>query len=222
MAILSKLTAQTPELARLLTPLLEMKGENAGFLRNLKTIFSGSLPEFVPVLDNFIGVVDLLTAMGVKYEIDIASGRGFEYYTGIIFQLFEGEIKLGGGGRYDALIPLMGGKNTPASGFMLLMNHLRKTIPMPPQTEAENNRILVVAEGNDSKLTKSGFDLTAKLRAAGYIASIQVDNEDKTDFKWIVEVTVNGFIVRNPSAKQKLTAKTAGEVLKLLGGKGGS
>ena len=120
MAVLSRLKAETPDLARLLTPLLDMKGENAGFLRNLKTLFGSTLPEFIPVLDNFIGVVDLLTAMGLKYRIDIASGRGFEYYTGMIFQLFEGDTKLGGGGRYDALIPLMGGKNTPASGFALL------------------------------------------------------------------------------------------------------
>ena len=118
-----------------------MKGNNAGFLRNLKTLFSSSLPEFISELDNFIGVADQLTAMGLKYRIDIASGRGFEYYTGMIFQIFEGEIKLGGGGRYDVLIPLMGGKDTPASGFALQMNTLMKAIEMPAPTGPEVNRI---------------------------------------------------------------------------------
>ena len=41
-----------------------MKGSNAGFLRNLKTLFSSELPDFIPELDNFIAVADLLTAMG--------------------------------------------------------------------------------------------------------------------------------------------------------------
>jgi histidyl-tRNA synthetase len=127
-AVLTRLKEETPELARLLTPVLDMKGEMPGFLRNLKTMFSSSLPEFIPALDNFIGVVDMLTAMGIKYQIDIASGRGFEYYTGMIFQIYSGDAKLGGGGRYDALIPLMGGKNTPASGFALQMNTLMNVI----------------------------------------------------------------------------------------------
>ena len=223
-AVLSRLKAKTPDLGRLLTPLLELKGENIGFLRNLKAIFSSSLPEFMPVLDNFIEIVGLLTAMGVKYQIDIASGRGFEYYTGIIFQMFDGEIKLGGGGRYDALIPLMGGKKTPASGFMLLMNHLMKTIDVPLVTEREECKVLVILDGNQPKLMKSAHHTAKRLREAGFAVSIQVDNEDKADFKWIIEVTDKSpeFVINNLSNKRKLTAETIDGVIRLLGGKGGN
>jgi histidyl-tRNA synthetase len=223
-AVLSRLKAKTPDLGRLLTPLLELKGENIGFLRNLKAIFSSSLPEFMPVLDNFIEIVGLLTAMGVKYQIDIASGRGFEYYTGIIFQMFDGEIKLGGGGRYDALIPLMGGKKTPASGFMLLMNHLMKTIDVPLVTEREECKVLVILDGNQPKLMKSAHHTAKRLREAGFAVSIQVDNEDKADFKWIIEVTDKSpeFVINNLSNKRKLTAETIDGVIRRLGGKGGN
>ena len=223
-AVLNRLKAETPDLARLLTPLLDMKGENAGFLRNLKSLFGSTLPEFIPVLDNFIGVVDLLTAIGIRYEIDIASGRGFEYYTGMIFQLFDGDTKVGGGGRYNALIPLMGGKNTPASGFALLMNHLMKTIEMPPKADSEINAVLVTVDGNQPKLMKSAYRFTKSLREAGFIVSIQADNEDKADFKWIIEVTDKSpeFVIYNQSNKCKQTAQTMVDVLKLLGGKSGS
>jgi histidyl-tRNA synthetase len=223
-AVLSRLKAETPDLARLLTPLLDMKGENAGFLRNLKTLFGSSLPEFIPVLDNFIGVVDLLTARGLKYRIDIASGRGFEYYTGMIFQLFDGDTKLGGGGRYDALIPLMGGKNIPASGFALLMNHLMEIIAMPPSNVTEANKILITISGGKPNVVKSAYNITDSLREAGFITSIQVDNENKADFKWIIEVNDKSpeFTILNQSNKRKQTARTIGEVIKLLGGKGGS
>ena len=223
-AVLSRLKAETPDLGRLLTPLLELKGENVSFLRNLKTIFSSSLPEFMPVLDNFIKIVDLLTTMGLKYQIDVASGRGFEYYTGIIFQMFDGEIKLGGGGRYDALIPLMGGKNTPASGFMLLMNHLMKTIEMPSVTEPEATKVLVTVVGAQPKSMKSAYRVANSLREAGFIVSIQMDNEDKADFKWIIEITDKSpeFVINNLSNKRKLSAQTIEDVIKLLGGKGGN
>ena len=223
-AVLSRLKAETPDLARLLTPLLDMKGENAGFLRNLKTLFGSSLPEFIPVLDNFIGVVDLLTARGLKYRIDIASDRGFEYYTGMIFQLFDGDTKLGGGGRYDALIPLMGGKNIPASGFALLMNHLMEIIAMPPSNVTEANKILITISGGKPNVVKSAYNITDSLREADFIVSIQVDNEEKADFKWIIEVNDKSpeFAILNQSNKRKQTARTIGEVIKLLGGKGGS
>ena len=223
-AVLSRLKAETPDLARLLTPLLDMKGENAGFLRNLKTLFGSTLPEFIPVLDNFIGVVDLLTARGLKYRIDIASGRGFEYYTGMIFQLFDGDTKLGGGGRYDALIPLMGGKNIPASGFALLMNHLMEIIAIPPSNATEANKILIIISGGKPNVVKSAYNITDSLREADFIVSIQVDNEEKADFKWIIEVNDKSpeFAILNQSNKRKQTARTIGEVIKLLGGKGGS
>ena len=219
LAVLSRLKAETPDLARLLTPLLDMKGNNAGFLRNLKALFSSSLPEFIPELDNFIGVVELLTAMGLKYQIDIASGRGFEYYTGMIFQIYDREMKLGGGGRYNALIPLMGGKNTPASGFALQMNTLMNLIQMPAPAGPEVNKILVITTGDQPNLVKSTYNAVGSLRKAGFIVSIQVDNEDKADFKWLLEVSavVPEFVVYNQSDKSKQTARTTGELLKLLG-----
>ena len=223
-AVLTRLKVETPDLARLLTPLLDMKGNNAGFLRNLKTLFSRDLPDFIPELDNFIAVADLLTAMGVKYQIDIASGRGFEYYTGMIFQMFKGEIKLGGGGRYDALIPLMGGKNTPASGFALQMNTLMNAIEMPGPAGPEVNKILLIINASQPDLVKSAYNTAGSLRKAGFIVSIQVDTEDKADFKWVIEISAAApeFTVINQENKRKVFAQTIVEVLKLLGENSGS
>jgi histidyl-tRNA synthetase len=224
LAVLSRLKAETPDLARLLTPLLDMKGSNAGFLRNLKTLFSSDLPDFIPELDNFIAVAELLTAMGLKYQIDVASGRGFEYYTGMIFQIFDREMKLGGGGRYNALIPLMGGKNTPASGFALQMNTLMNLIEMPAPSGPEVNRILVTVTTEGPEAVKSARNATNSLRKAGFIVSIKVDNEDKSDYKWLIEVNTAApeFTIYNQSDKGKQTALTIGELLKLLGEKSGS
>jgi histidyl-tRNA synthetase len=222
--VLGRLKAEIPDLARLLTPLLEMKGENAGFLRNLKTMFSLTLPEFIPALDNFIGAVDMLTAMGLKYRIDIASGSGFEYYTGMIFQLFDGNTKIGGGGRYDALIPLMGGKNTPASGFALQMNTLMNLIKMPSFSEIQANKILVAMKTDLPEMVKLAYCAAASLREAGFVVSIQADKENKAEFSRIIELNAIApeFTIYDRTKKRKQTARTTEELLKLLGGKGGS
>lgn len=49
--------------------------------------------------------------------------RGFDYYTGTIFEIFDADPENGrslfGGGRYDNLIGKMGGEEVPAVGFAL-------------------------------------------------------------------------------------------------------
>ena len=58
----------------------------------------------------------------VDFIVDCAAQRGFTYYTGIIFDIEykkgSNSIPLGGGGRYDGLVKLLGGPaEVPATGF---------------------------------------------------------------------------------------------------------
>jgi len=58
----------------------------------------------------------------VDFIVDCAAQRGFTYYTGIIFDIEyvkgSDSIPLGGGGRYDGLVKLLGGPTeVPATGF---------------------------------------------------------------------------------------------------------
>lgn len=53
-------------------------------------------------------------------EFSPSTARGLAYYTGTVFEIFDNEEKLRsicGGGRYDNMIELYGGKPTPATGF---------------------------------------------------------------------------------------------------------
>ena len=111
--VLTKVRRSTPELSEALLPLLSVKGQSPDFLRNQRALLLRRLPEIRTSLDDFLKTVAILDDLGIKYQINIASGAGFEYYTGIIFQLFMGKEKIGGGGRYDALIPSMGGGDVP-------------------------------------------------------------------------------------------------------------
>ena len=53
------------------------------------------------------------------FEINLGITRGFDFYTGTVFQieLSEKGLPLCGGGRYDGLIASFGGPPTPGAGF---------------------------------------------------------------------------------------------------------
>jgi len=143
--VLSETKSANPEMGKTLTPLLELKGKSSGFLKNLKALFNQDFPELGPALNNFIEIADLLEEMGIKYQIDIASGRGFEYYTGVMFKLINNGEQVGGGGRYDALIPLMGGKDIPASGFALYLDQLMGLVKTDDTADTSLPGILIKA-----------------------------------------------------------------------------
>ncbi len=73
---------------------------------------------------HFAAVCAHLDAVGVAYRVEPALVRGLDYYTRTTFEFYrEGaqgqQQALGGGGRYDGLVALLGGKPTPGIGFAL-------------------------------------------------------------------------------------------------------
>ncbi|MGD9116337.1 MAG: HisS family protein [Dehalococcoidia bacterium] len=207
-----KLKLKRPELEKTLTSLLELKGNPAGFSKKLKELFAEDLPECKPYIDNCRLIAEFLEAMGCRYHIDIASGRGFEYYTGFIFQVFKGGEKIGGGGRYDALIPSLGGKDVPASGFALYLERLMglidaKALAAPPPT-----RILIRME---KAKARKGFEIARRLHAAGYRAEFYLGQKE-ADFDWTVDINGQSEFTLTDRAKKRRTAKNADELLDLL------
>ena len=214
---LGEVSRKSPELADTLRPFLNLKGQSSGFLRNQKALLARAMPEIRPYLDDFLKTAELLDGLGVKYQINIASGSGFEYYTGIIFQFFIGKEKVGGGGRYDALIPSMGGGDVPASGFALYLDSLMKLVSPQAVGGAATGRVQVRAKSAD--FVKEAFATAAELRESGYIAELDIDGK-KTGVDWIVEVGEKITVV-NTNTKKKVEAPTMSEVLKLLEAEGG-
>jgi histidyl-tRNA synthetase len=73
--------------------------------------------------EHFTGVLEYLDHLHMSYELNPQLVRGLDYYTRTVFEFYgqaEGaQSSLGGGGRYDGLVELLGGKPTPAVGFGL-------------------------------------------------------------------------------------------------------
>jgi histidyl-tRNA synthetase len=205
---LAKLNPERAELGRIL-PMLNFKGKLSDFQ------FTPDSPELKGGIEDFANVARLLETLGCDYQIDIASGRGFEYYTGIIFQLFQKGEKIGGGGRYDALIPLMGGKDTPASGFALYLDQLMNRVK--PEALLSGQRVLIRAEAG---AVKEGFSTAKRLREAGYTAELELGAQKEADFKWRLDIKSKPplFTLTDQAKHQKFEAKTADEVLRILRG----
>lgn len=87
-------------------------------------------PQILDYLDDeckkhFMKVVEYLDELNLPYELNPRIVRGLDYYNRTVFEYWsiddnDGKIAFGGGGRYDGLVHLLGGReDTPACGFSL-------------------------------------------------------------------------------------------------------
>lgn len=134
----------------------------------------------------------LLERSGIKNAIfDITLMRGFDYYTGTVFEFFDthpdNARSLYGGGRYDGLVGLFGAEPISAVGVApgLTMTELflqtHKLIPILPST----TDIYIVVLGDTQK---GATKLAADLRAEGVnveldITGRKLDKQLKTALK---------------------------------------
>jgi histidyl-tRNA synthetase len=205
-----------PELVQMLSLLLKLKGKSPGLLKNIKVISGNKLPSFKPGLDNFIGVVELLEELDCDYRIDLASGKGFEYYTGIIFHLSIGKEIIGGGGRYDELIPLMGGRDMPAAGFALYVDNLMRIVK---EEDTEEPVTKMVSVSITHEMAKEGFEIADILRKAGMTVELTLVGQQTVECGWFIEIKTESpiFIITNLLNGKKSAVNSANDVKTLLG-----
>jgi len=72
---------------------------------------------------HFEQVLAYLDALGISYVINPRMVRGLDYYTGTTFEFIHEELGaqsgIGGGGRYDGLMEILGGQSLSGIGFGL-------------------------------------------------------------------------------------------------------
>ncbi|MFH1003144.1 MAG: HisS family protein [Chloroflexota bacterium] len=219
---LARLPAARPEVRKALSLLVELKGKSSGFVKNLKALFCQSLAALEPHLDNFIAVVELLETLRCPYQIELASGRGFEYYTGMMFQVVRDGMVLGGGGRYDNLIPLMGGEATPASGFALYFDHIMNLLPPEMLAGRPGARVLIKAGAGQPETVAPVLRLARRLRDAGYIVELDPGGYQPAGRRWQLEWRRQppAWLVTDVAKGQSVERPTADGVLAWLEGKG--
>lgn len=95
-----------------------------------------------------------LTALGItNVIIDTSIVRGFDYYTGMVFEIFdtgkENSRSIAGGGRYDGLLELFGVDPIPTVGFALgdvTMKNFLETHDLLPEYVSPTDLMLCVLD----------------------------------------------------------------------------
>ena len=132
MPLLEKLLTQdgiTRATARVILEALELCGGDEVLARGRKLV--GRDRALTGPLDRLAQVYERLVASGQHILIDLGEFRGFEYYDGIVFDVFAPGVgaELGGGGRYDHLMGRFG-RMAASTGFALDVDRLFRAIDL--------------------------------------------------------------------------------------------
>jgi histidyl-tRNA synthetase len=121
---------------------------------------------------HFASVRAHLDAVGVSYRIEPTLVRGLDYYARTAFEYYrrgaEGQQQaLGGGGRYDGLIELLGGRPTPAIGFALGLDRVLLALEEVEAVAPVEAPPLAFVVGADPADTVSRLRVASLLRGEG-------------------------------------------------------
>lgn len=118
--------------------------------------------------------------------VDPSIARGFDYYTGIIFEvyIYSGNKRQGGsimgGGRYDNLIDLYGGLHTPSIGFAIGVDRCVESLKELGVNEEINNikarqDVHIVVDINNRDFLESGISVLNFLKEKGIPSTITLN-----------------------------------------------
>ena len=158
------------------------------------------LVEAAPRLLDYLGdasrrhletVQSLLTACGVAWSINPRLVRGLDYYSHTVFEFATSELgaqgTLCGGGRYDGLFELLGGKPTPAVGWGMGLERVLELLKEQAGTAAGPvpDAYAVIP---DAAALAQAMPVLQQLRAAGVSVQMHAGSVDgfgsfKSQFK---------------------------------------
>jgi len=118
--------------------------------------------------NHFQSILELMEDGGVLYELDPHSIRGREGYDRTIFRIENGDgLLLASGGRYDYLSETIAGRQIPAVGGSIILEHVFEEIKVCNIDIGgrRERRVFFIAVGAQAK--KVGIRLMNELRVAG-------------------------------------------------------
>ena len=126
-----------------------------------------------PCRKHFGQVREILSSAGVPFTLNDRLVRGLDYYTRTAFEVYpagaEGQQSaIGGGGRYDGLVELLGGRPTPGIGFGIGLDRVLLALDAAGRAAASDEGAPVaVVVGSDPADTVTRLRIATELRAAG-------------------------------------------------------
>jgi len=163
--------------------------------------------------EHFKSVLEFLDEIRILYELDPYLVRGLDYYTRTTFEIIpkNNGPSLAGGGRYDNLIELLGGKPRPGVGGALGLKRVikevkKKNIRVPRLKKPK----LFLAQIGDlgkkqalkvfAELVEKGFKVKEEFSRNKLRSQLSLANKMDIDFVLILgqkEALDNEIIIRN-------------------------
>jgi histidyl-tRNA synthetase len=155
------------------------------FIEDAKAGTRELIPEVKSIDEQITSICDRVLAVNPNAKIffDPLLVRGFDYYTGPVFEINvenpEFTLSVGGGGRYDGLIEKLGGpKNTPAVGLSLGFERIL-TILLEKEGAVAKSTYPRVYLVNDGQAEKDIQTLAESLRSHGIAVETGLEKKDK-------------------------------------------
>jgi histidyl-tRNA synthetase len=119
-----------------------------------------------------------LDALGIEHIVEPGLVRGLDYYTRTAFEFWPKagggqQSALGGGGRYDGLVELLGGRPTPGIGFGLGLDRVLLALEGQGATVAGDVPLAVVV-GADPDATAERLRIATGLRGEGLAIGVDL------------------------------------------------
>ena len=127
----------------------------------------------------------LLAEAGVAFTVNPRLVRGMDYYNRTVFEWVTDRIgaqsTIAGGGRYDGLFAMLGGKPTPACGFGLGMERIILTMQAFGRTAAQEPHAFLVHAGEAA--SREAWRLAEAIRDAGLSCVLGAGGSFKSQMK---------------------------------------
>ena len=122
-------------------------------------------------VQHFEAVKNILSDIGINYQINPYMVRGLDYYTGTTFEfdheMLGAQSGIGGGGRYDGLMNSLGGSDVSGIGFGLGVDRILMACQAEGSLPDNLNQIELFIAPISHPAKALAFKLLTQLRIAG-------------------------------------------------------
>jgi histidyl-tRNA synthetase len=169
---------------------------------------------------HFARVQELLTKANIPYTVNPNLVRGFDYYTETLWEVVAGGLgaqnAIGGGGRYDNLVEMLGGRPTPGVGFGSGLERLLLALDAQGVVLPTHHKPLVWLVSLGEAAKEANWQLLHELRAKGLAADLDPTGRSaKAQFKiadreksaWVITVGDNELATGTLEVKNMKTGE---------------
>jgi len=205
-------------------------------------VFDCKVPEDQPIIDtlprisqfldegcrtHFEQVKEILTSVGVEFQINDRLVRGLDYYTRTAFEFTHGALgaqnAILGGGRYDGLSEALGGPPAPGIGFAIGEDRLVLSLAATAESVLRKPDVYIAPLGAGMnreaarlarELRRSNEDLVVELGDETFRLKKSFEAADKIKSRYILivgenEVKADAFALKHLASGEQVTVPRA-------------